>query len=85
MLVPSSTKIYTFWRQIPLPLKGAMDLWVQHNSKESPAKFNAIEKESETLIGCHMAEDLGLLSFDTNVQKLKVDELIDQFPVNFKG
>ncbi|KAJ1182524.1 hypothetical protein NDU88_007712 [Pleurodeles waltl] len=62
-----------------------MTVSISTNDREIQATFHVINKKADTLLGRHLAEELGLVYFVKRVRTFQVDELLGQFPELFTG
>ncbi|KAJ1154298.1 hypothetical protein NDU88_007051 [Pleurodeles waltl] len=83
--LPMRVKNCTYGGTEPLPLKGVIKEEVRRGDMKTTTRFHVTKGNTRTLLGCLVAEDLGLIFFAKQVHQSHAEEVLDEFPEFFQG
>ncbi|XP_078520839.1 uncharacterized protein LOC144785863 isoform X1 [Lissotriton helveticus] len=72
-VLPSKTRIFAYGADTPLPLKGKIIIPIQADESEVMATVHIINREADTLLSSHTADDLKLIAFANRIRAHQVD------------
>lgn len=77
--------VYTYEGATPLELQSVMEAVVTHEGRQVATKFHVTQQGAGSLLGCSMAEDLGLVMFARNIHQSHAETILAEFPQLFRG
>lgn len=81
----TKARIYTYGGTSPLALQGVIEVTVAHGKRMLKTKFHVTRERAGSLLGCAMAEDLGLETFARQIHQSHAEAAMAEFPQLFKG